>query len=130
MNYRPYPDVDRALAQVTRGRLPEPPQLPIITSFAQLQAYMESSEFARRMLAMGETVSAILARRAGKSAIATAITEQAVQAGEHVHVASRDGVRCAGGDDGCMLPRAKEPEGDYCTLDEALSGRGDGKAVR
>lgn len=30
--------------------------------------------------------------------------------GEHVHVAGRDGVRCAGGDPACPLP-SKEPEG-------------------
>ncbi|MGW5463630.1 hypothetical protein [Streptomyces sp. NPDC003996] len=39
MNYRPNPKADRALAQVKRGRLPELPQPPVITSLAQLQAY-------------------------------------------------------------------------------------------
>ncbi|MEV6296259.1 hypothetical protein AB0M41_38890 [Streptomyces sp. NPDC051896] len=103
MNYRPYPEADRALAQVKRGRLPELPRPPVIASLAQLQAYVESGEFARRMLAIGETFSAVLARRSGKSAITAAIVDQPVKAGEHVHVAGRDGVRCAGRDQACRL---------------------------
>ncbi|GHA01275.1 hypothetical protein ACFOOM_12280 [Streptomyces echinoruber] len=71
MNYRPYPDADRALRQLQRGRVPEPPQPPIITSFAQFQAYVKSGEFARRMQALNETISAILNRRAGGGEIIT-----------------------------------------------------------
>lgn len=46
-------------------------------------------------------------RKAGKSAIVTAVTDQAVKAGEHVHVATRRGVRCAGGDGACSLPQLR-----------------------
>ncbi|MFJ1653492.1 hypothetical protein ACIOC2_19305 [Streptomyces sp. NPDC088337] len=45
-------------------------------------------------------------RRAGKSAAAAAAVDQAVKAGRHVHVAGGgDGIRCAGGDEACSLPR-------------------------
>ncbi|MFJ4365088.1 hypothetical protein ACIP4S_13145 [Streptomyces chartreusis] len=97
MNYRPYPNVDRALAQLERRKaLVETIIFPVDTS--------SKATFRR----LDETMAAFSARRAGKAALTVALTEHAVQAGEHVHVAShRDGVRCAGGDDACTLPRTE-----------------------
>lgn len=101
MNYRPFPDVDRALAQVQRGRVPEPPSLML--------AWIEAAigprplpEWQRAWLNAHLAVNQ--PKRTGKSAIAEAITNAAVKAGHHVHVAGRDGVRCAGEDDTCSLP--------------------------
>ncbi|MCI3277503.1 hypothetical protein [Streptomyces cylindrosporus] len=162
MNYRPYPDVSRSLAQVQRGRVrPEHyvrqrPDGVIEESYvipeAELAAFHEwwlssprssgadanvtvfstsntsagaGAESPRaRAQATGFTgISAAgiayaaealrhfgesLAERprgTGKAAIIEAIVDQAVKAGEHVHVAGHDGVRCAGGDDTCTLPR-------------------------
>lgn len=87
MNYRPYPDADRALAQVERGRLPKTPQPGPLNPFTATGRDL------------GEAFRAAFGhpRRAGKSAITAAIVDQAVKAGEHVHVATRRGVRCAGG---------------------------------
>ncbi|MGP4085469.1 hypothetical protein [Streptomyces sp. KR55] len=98
MNYRPYPDVDRALAQLERGRVREPVQ--VVTLLADTTAL----EAALRRI--GE---ALRPRQTGKAAITAAIVDEAVKAGEHVHVAGRDGVRCAGGDDACSVP-SKEPD--------------------
>lgn len=96
MNFRPYPKVDRALHQVERGRVPEP-QLwnPLTTTGREL----------------GEAFRAAFThlRRAAKTTITVALADQAVKAGGHVHIAGRDGVRCAGGDPACSLP-SKEPE--------------------
>ncbi|MFF9238409.1 hypothetical protein ACF1AY_15950 [Streptomyces sp. NPDC014776] len=100
MSYRPYPNVDRALAQVERGRVPEPPRPPL-RSFEEFAFYLQSGEFQKRMQAIAESVAAVLARnqarRGGKAAITTALTDQAVKAGEVVHIATRRGLRCAGG---------------------------------
>ncbi|MFF9097585.1 hypothetical protein ACF1AX_31240 [Streptomyces sp. NPDC014802] len=115
MNYRPYPDAERAIAQVKRGRVPEPPKPPMIRTFEEFMLYVDSGEFQRRVQAIGESVATVLARnqarRGGKDAITAAITDQAVKAGEHVHVAGRDGVRCAGGDPTCSLPNASANRG-------------------
>ncbi|MFJ2004787.1 hypothetical protein [Streptomyces chartreusis] len=94
MNYRAYPNVDRALAQLERRHTQvETITLPVNTSALE-------AGFRR----FSVTMAAFSARRAGKATLTVALTEQAVQAGEHVHVASRqDGVRCAGGDEGCSL---------------------------
>ncbi|MFF2094835.1 hypothetical protein [Streptomyces sp. NPDC058202] len=44
-------------------------------------------------------------QRSGKTAIVAAIVEEAVKAGEHVHVATRRSVRCAGAaEKACTLP--------------------------
>ncbi|MGW1498946.1 hypothetical protein ACWCQW_10300 [Streptomyces mirabilis] len=96
MNYRPYPDVDRALAQLERGRQPQTPLLAWIDEHV-LPVQVEWQK----------ALIAAAVKRTGKSAIVAAITEQAVMAGEHVHVATRRGVRCAGGDDSCSLPQLR-----------------------
>lgn len=100
MNHCPYPSTDRALAQVKRDRVPESPRPPFRT-FEEFTVYVDSGEFQKRMQAIGESVAAVLARsrarRGGKAAITAAITDQAVKAGEVVHVSTRRGVRCAGG---------------------------------
>lgn len=94
MNYRPYPDIDRALAQLERGRAPEP-QHPFL-------AWID--EHLRTGLADWQKPLVVAAaKRTGKSAITAAIVDQAVKAGEHVHVDTRRGVRCHGGDGGCGL---------------------------
>ncbi|MFJ2719399.1 hypothetical protein [Streptomyces sp. NPDC087437] len=135
MNHRPYPRVDRARHQVERGRAPEPTRCPACNHFvsrhaledgqpvctrgkglvscrdcAELWARMPASaamlEFGR-ILRHGSARLVLVEhpRRAGKTAAAAAVVDQAVKAGGHVHVAGRDGVRCAGGDDACSLPR-------------------------
>jgi hypothetical protein len=80
-------------------------------TFADFQAYVESGEFSRRLKALSESLGAGYARnrgrQAGKSAIVAAITDQALKDGEHVHVATRRGVHCAGGDSACSLPRLR-----------------------
>ncbi|MEV6791277.1 hypothetical protein AB0M87_04580 [Streptomyces sp. NPDC051320] len=95
MNHRQYPDVDRALDQLERGRLRNTrPGFPLIDEamfFGQLPHWQKAF-----LAAQG-----ILNRAYGKSAITAALTKEAVAAGEHVHVAGRDGMRCAGGDDDC-----------------------------
>lgn len=135
MNYRPYPNVARALAQWERGRAPEPSRCPICNHFVSRHALEDGqpvctrgqgliscrdcAELWARMPAVaafmnfglalrhgtGRHVLAEHPRRAGKTATAVAVVDQAVKAGEHVHVAGRDGVQCAGGDEACSLPR-------------------------
>lgn len=176
MNYRPYPDIDRALAQIERGRVPVPPLCPIchhrvdrhatedgrpvcthgqgliscrdcaelwgrdpaIASLINLgrafgrvpfrhaigdplpslvhplalsvggRSIAEagiSREAARMRAETAGQASIEYPRRTGKTAIVRAIVDEAVKAGEHVHVAGRDGTRCAGGDADCALPR-------------------------
>ncbi|MCX3059569.1 hypothetical protein [Streptomyces beihaiensis] len=135
MNYHPYPDADRALAQVERGRAPEPDRCPVCTHFVSRHALEDGTPVCTRgvglvscrdcaetwaqnptvaaltdlgrvlQLGSGRQVLAEHPRRTGKTAITAAVAEQALRAGEHVHVSSRDGVRCAGGDPACPLPR-------------------------
>lgn len=137
MNYRPYPNRDRALAQVERR--PEPPRCPICDHPVNRHALEGEQRVCTRgqgliscrdcaeLRARIPTVAALMEfgramkygthhrllvtqpRRAGKTTIVKAIADQAAKAGEHVHVATRDGVRCAGGDPACPLPR-KAPE--------------------
>jgi hypothetical protein len=90
VNYRPYPNADRALHQVQRGRV------YVLTLRPDLTAFHET---------MRRLTEALGPRRTGKAAITAAVVDAAVKAGEHVHVAGRDGVQCAGGDDDCSLPR-------------------------
>lgn len=96
MNHRPYPDVERALAQLERGRQPRSPLLAWIDE----HLLPGQAEWQKAFITAA-------VRRTGKSAIVAAITDEAVKAGEHVHVATRRGVRCAGGDDACSLPKLR-----------------------
>lgn len=100
MNYRPYPDTDRALAQVERHLAPK----PHLAWVDEIMAPLKLTDWQRALLDSAMTVT--LPKRSGRTAITTAITDQAVKDGEHVHVATRDGIRCAGGDDDCTRPRA------------------------
>jgi hypothetical protein len=95
MNYRPYPDTDRALAQLRRGRVQQtPPRSP--TTLAA-QRFLESFTRAVGMPLIHHP------RQSGKSVLQRAIVDEAVAFGEHVHVAGLDGVKCAGGDDDCTV---------------------------
>lgn len=149
MNYRPYPDVDRALHQVQRARV-RPyhyiRQLPDGTiaethifptaALAGLAAAMRSAgRFTRSRASqptgalawIDEHLNLDLApwqrqflnepRRTGKSALTAAIVDQAVKAGEHVHVAERSGFRCLGSDGTCTTVRG--PRADLQLIDDA-----------
>lgn len=137
MNHRPYPMVDRTLHQLARGRVPDPPRCPTCDHFVNRHALEDGqrvcslgtglipcrdcAELWARSPALagfmtfgmilragsGRRVLAEHPRRAGKSAIVAAIADQAVQDGEHVHVATRRGMHCAGGDSTCSLPRLR-----------------------
>ncbi|MEU8906995.1 hypothetical protein [Streptomyces mirabilis] len=96
MNHRPYPRVDRAIHQVERGR---EPQSPLLAWIDQHLLPVQVGWQKALVTATGKQI--------GKSAIVAAITDQAVKAGEHVHVATRRGVRCAGGDSDCSLPQLR-----------------------
>lgn len=98
MNYRPYPDVDRALAQLERRQAVEPAS-PTLSFMDEVVAPLQLADWQRTWL--DAVVGVTHLKRSGKSAI----TEEAVKAGEHVHVAGRDGVQCAGEDQQCPLPR-------------------------
>ncbi|WP_435244936.1 hypothetical protein [Streptomyces tendae] len=100
MNFRPYPDPDRALAQVKRGRLPEPRSALFVWIDEHIAPEVQLTDWQRAFVKAFPG----LVRRTGKTAITEAIVDQAVKAGEHVHVAGHDGVRCAGGDDACPVP--------------------------
>ncbi|WP_329214844.1 hypothetical protein OG352_05325 [Streptomyces sp. NBC_01485] len=112
MNYRPYPDADRALHQVKRGRVRAyhyVRQLPN-GMIAETHIFPNTERLMRAFRAVSESTGQVLqriavqhARQIGKTALIAAAAEEAVKAGEHVHVATRRGVRCAGGDEGCGL---------------------------
>ncbi|MET9122986.1 hypothetical protein [Streptomyces sp. NPDC004528] len=121
MNYRPYPRVRRALHQLERGRVPAPPCCPICDHPVNRHAIEDGqrvctqglgriscrdcAELRARMPAVAGITSFAMAwhhgtgrrilvehpRRSGKAAIVEAILDQAVKAGEVVHVAGRDG---------------------------------------
>lgn len=55
---RPYPRIDRALAQVDRGRLPAQPAPTLAETFA----YLRSDEHRARMRAIGVAVGDVLNR--------------------------------------------------------------------
>ncbi|MFI5973543.1 hypothetical protein [Streptomyces sp. NPDC051452] len=127
MNYRPYPNRERALAQERRGRAPEPTPCPACAhpvnrhaieggqpvctrglglvscrdcaeTWARNPAVAALMDFGRVFrLGSGRQVLVEHPRRTGKAAITAAIVDQAVKAGKHLHVATRRGVRCAGG---------------------------------
>ena len=155
MNYRPYPDAERALAQIERGRVRpyhyvrQRPDGVIeethifstdrLADFARAMERLHTALDVRtlreslRMLttrmpssadvaANASDVSRVLAvqpRQNGRTAIVRAIADQAVKDGQHVHIAGRDGVRCAGGDPGCTTTRGPHP--DLCIVDEACA---------
>ncbi|MET7776299.1 hypothetical protein ABZU94_10520 [Streptomyces mirabilis] len=95
MNYRPYPDADRALHQLERGR-----------SRNSLLAWIDE-HLSTGLAGWQKRLVTATAKQTGKAAIVAAITDQALKAGEHVHVATRRGVRCAGGDEACSLPQLR-----------------------
>lgn len=135
MSHRPYPDVDRARHQLERGHAPEPPRCPACTHFVSRHALEDGQPVCTRgqgliscrdcaeLWARTPAVAALVnfgiafrhgtgrhvlteqPRRTGKTATTAAIVDEAVKAGEHVHVAGRDGTRCAGGEAACPLPR-------------------------
>ncbi|MFJ8153933.1 hypothetical protein [Streptomyces sp. NPDC094468] len=126
MNYRPYPRTKRALDQVQRGRIPDPALCPVCThpvgrhavenghpvctrgqgpiscrdcaeQWARTPAVAPFAELGRLLnWGSGDRVLIVEPRQLGKTAVVNAVAEQAVRAGEHVHFASRDGVRCLG----------------------------------
>ncbi|MFF0139698.1 hypothetical protein ACFYRN_24995 [Streptomyces sp. NPDC005227] len=120
MNHRPYPRVDRSLEQVVRGRVPEPPRCPICNHPVNRHALDEGQRVCTRgqgliscrdcaeVWARTPALAGILnfgilwrhgagrqvlvehPQRSGKAAIIAAIVDEAVKAGHHVHVASRE----------------------------------------
>lgn len=98
MSYRPYPNVDRALAQLERRRRPGPRSPLFAWIDEHLVPEIRLTDWQRAFV---DSFPGIAPKRAGRTTTA-AIVDQAVKAGEHVHVAShRDGVRCASGDPAC-----------------------------
>ncbi|WP_262059697.1 hypothetical protein [Streptomyces sp. STR69] len=93
---RPLRDALRALAD----------RMPTSASTAS-QALARAAAGAEAARARAEAAGTFLdhPRRTGKTAIVAAIVDQAVKDGEHVHVATMSGVRCAGGDSTCPFPR-------------------------
>ncbi|MFF3848025.1 hypothetical protein [Streptomyces sp. NPDC002328] len=90
MSYRPYPNVDRALAQLERHRVPESAQLIVLHPDPRALA-----------AALARVSQAIVLR-----------PRATVKSGEHVHIASLEETRCAGGSEACSL--ASKPPGQ-CT---------------
>ena len=130
VSHLPYPRADRALHQLDRHAYERCPIAPAADQFRATIA--RAFRVPPRLIGMhaGE-VHIEHPRRTGKAAIVRAIVDQAKADGEHVHSAGPGGMRCHGGDPDCTTPRAEEsPDDGYCTLGEALTGRGDGKVVR
>jgi hypothetical protein len=114
VNYRPYPDVDRALNQVERGAVRHAhPVLAFIDEAMHVKLTDWQKAFVEAWAK--NPLGALHAKQAGRRTVADAVVDQAVEAGEHVHVAGRDGVHCAGGDDTCTLPRIER--GDHIVID-------------
>ena len=86
MNYRPYPDVDRALAQLERHRAADPVRawLDRLTAPVQLTAWQRAW--------LNSTVAGTWPKRSGRTALTAAIVDQAVKDGHHVHIAGREGM--------------------------------------
>ncbi|MGW0993510.1 hypothetical protein ACWD5V_09405 [Streptomyces sp. NPDC002523] len=99
MNHRPYPDVARALRQMKRRHAFET-QSPLL-AWIDEHLCPGLTEWQKPLV-----VAAV--KRTGKAAITAAIVDQGVKASQHVHFATRDGVRCASGAPACSLP-SKEP---------------------
>ncbi|MFF0597888.1 hypothetical protein [Streptomyces antibioticus] len=119
MGHRPYPDADRALHQVERGRVRPYHYVRRLPDgmIAETHIFPNTYAFQQAMRRLRETTERTFqrlavqhARQTGKSAITAAIADQAVKAGQHVHVAGRDGVRCHGGDSTCGLRLADDAE--------------------
>ncbi|MEI5520685.1 hypothetical protein WB388_08725 [Streptomyces brasiliscabiei] len=104
MGHRPYPDADRALAQLERRRAPEPPSPLFAWIGEHLAPEIKLADWQRAWL--NASIVGTHPKRTGRTAITAAIVDQAVKADHHVHVAGRDGVRCYGGAPACSLPRA------------------------
>lgn len=118
MSYRPYPDVHRARRQLNRSRAPERPS-PLLEWINQVVAPLKLAEWQRAWLNAAITVNH--PKRTGRSALTAALVDQAVKAGEHVHIASLDGVRCVGEGQTCALPEA-EPQQCGFIHDQWLDG--------
>jgi len=112
VNYRPYPDRGRALHQVERGRVRPYHYVRRMAdgTIAETHIFPNTDALKQAMRGIRETTERILqriavqsAQQTGRSAITAATVAQAVKAGEHVHVATLRGVRCAGGDRDCQL---------------------------
>lgn len=101
MNHRPYPDRARALAQLKRRRLPEPTPPVLAWIDEHLAPGFRLTDWQRQFAA---AFAGLAPKKTGRTAVTTALAAQAVKAGEHVHVAGTDGIRCAGGDDTCPTP--------------------------
>lgn len=132
MNHRPYPDRDRALAQVERR--PKNPACPRCShpiaehAFAggiatcgpggrpdsclvcakarrQMPSLSGLAEFAE-VLAHAPRLVVLTGRQAGRTAAMRTLEVEALARGEHVHRASAvDGVHCLGGYARCTTPR-------------------------
>jgi hypothetical protein len=123
MNHRPYPDADRAMRQLARHRIHRTGTSALSGLLDGMGMKLEPFQQAwlDTCLHTG-TAPAVSARRTGRTAIIAAIADEAVAAGEHVHVASRDGMRCAGGDPSCPLPRAGRDGQDVIEHDGRPTG--------
>jgi hypothetical protein len=62
------------------------------------------------MSKVGEWVTMLTGRKGRKTAAAIAGVRQALIQGAHVHVSTRDGQFCAGGDPECPWPRTTRPD--------------------
>lgn len=118
MNYRPYPDPDRAMRQLARHRIHRTGTSTLSGLLDGMGMKLEPFQRAwvDTCLHTG-TTPAVSARRSGRTAIIAAIADEATAVGEHVHVASRDGMRCAGGDPNCPLPRTERDDQDEAEHD-------------
>lgn len=103
---RPLSDALRALAD----RMPTSAGIAANASTAS-QALARASAGAEAARARAEAIGMFLdrPRRTGRAAIMAEIVKDALKNGQHVHVATTQGMRCAGGDPACPLPR-KSPE--------------------
>ncbi|WP_416976693.1 hypothetical protein [Streptomyces sp. T028] len=128
MNYRPYPDADRARHQVERhhprvvvtiqpdGRAFGEALRRLFAALPTAGAFAANATASSRSVEQAATDAEALRqatiehpRRTGKTTITAAIAERVVEVGEHVHVTTRDGLRCAGGDPTCSAA-SKEPD--------------------
>ncbi|MFJ6841375.1 hypothetical protein ACIQRE_01750 [Streptomyces griseoluteus] len=134
MNHRPYPDVDRALHQWHRQRRTRGPQLawldehipdwqrsifariagrtgPHVSAAAVSQAFTRAGVGEEETRGQAAALTGInFPRLSGRGAIIAAIVSEALVAGHHVHVATTAGLRCAGGDSTCIVPRAEHKD--------------------
>ncbi|MCQ9186235.1 hypothetical protein KMT30_45830, partial [Streptomyces sp. IBSBF 2953] len=106
MGYRPYPDADRARHQVERSRLRPYHYVRRLPDgvIAETHIFPKTDAIERAFRALMASAQATVQRVAdrhthkfGETSLITATTTEAVKAGEAIHVATRRGVRCAGG---------------------------------